>query len=249
MGDFKIAEHETGLVEGFYANNKSDNGGETFGGVARKFWPKWKGWIIIDKIKADVVTPHMDIHDRNVWKVINKEARKYPELKSLLSTFYKINFWGINQLDQIKDHQIANTVYDFSVNSGEDEAVETLQEVSNAITGDNPKLVVDGDVGRKTLEVVNSLYPKQVHDLYNKAREKFYRKLAERPSQKQFLKSWLSRLHTYNEMKMIQYKLGLVADGIYGEKTKEAIKEFQAKNGLKVDGIPGKNTLEALYKL
>lgn len=249
MGDFKIAEHETGLAEGFYANNKSDNGRETFGGVARKFWPKWKGWVIIDKIKADVVKPHMDIHDRNVWKIVNKEARKYPELKSLLSTFYKINFWNINQLDQIKDHQVANTVYDFSVNSGEDEAVETLQEVANAITGNNPKLAVDGDVGRKTLEVVNFLHPKQVHDLYNKQREKFYRKLAERPSQKQFLNSWLSRLHPYNEMKMIQYKLGLVADGIYGEKTKAAIKEFQTKNGLKPDGIPGKNTLETFYKI
>ncbi len=35
-------------------------------------------------------------------------------------------------------------------------------------------------------------------------------------------------------------------DGIFGSKTKEAVKYFQRKNGLKVDGIVGKKTLSAL---
>ena len=35
-------------------------------------------------------------------------------------------------------------------------------------------------------------------------------------------------------------------DGIYGAKTKEAVKYFQRKNGLKVDGIVGNQTLKAL---
>ncbi len=35
-------------------------------------------------------------------------------------------------------------------------------------------------------------------------------------------------------------------DGIFGTKTKEAVKYFQRKNGLTVDGIVGKNTLAAL---
>lgn len=35
-------------------------------------------------------------------------------------------------------------------------------------------------------------------------------------------------------------------DGIYGAKTKEAVKYFQRKNGLKVDGIVGDKTLQAL---
>ena len=35
-------------------------------------------------------------------------------------------------------------------------------------------------------------------------------------------------------------------DGIFGAKTKEAVKYFQRKNGLKVDGIVGNQTLKAL---
>ncbi len=35
-------------------------------------------------------------------------------------------------------------------------------------------------------------------------------------------------------------------DGIFGTKTKEAVKYFQRKNGLKVDGIVGNQTLKAL---
>ena len=55
-----------------------------------------------------------------------------------------------------------------------------------------------------------------------------------------------------NAVKTMQQKLknwgyykGSV-DGIFGSKTKEAVKYFQRKNGLKVDGIVGNQTLKAL---
>lgn len=35
-------------------------------------------------------------------------------------------------------------------------------------------------------------------------------------------------------------------DGVFGSKTKQAVRYFQQKNGLKVDGIVGNNTLKAL---
>lgn len=41
------------------------------------------------------------------------------------------------------------------------------------------------------------------------------------------------------------YNVGNV-DGIYGSKTKNAVKEFQKNNGLKVDGIAGTETLKAM---
>lgn len=49
-----------------------------------------------------------------------------------------------------------------------------------------------------------------------------------------------------DEVKQIQLALGLKADGIFGIKTENAVKEFQKENGLFIDGIVGENTLDAL---
>lgn len=49
-----------------------------------------------------------------------------------------------------------------------------------------------------------------------------------------------------NEVKALQEKLNLKADGIFGPITEEAVKDFQRANGLEVDGIVGANTISKL---
>ena len=49
-----------------------------------------------------------------------------------------------------------------------------------------------------------------------------------------------------NEVKALQEKLNLKADGVFGPLTEEAVKDFQRSNGLEVDGIVGTNTLSKL---
>lgn len=49
-----------------------------------------------------------------------------------------------------------------------------------------------------------------------------------------------------NEVKALQEKLNLKADGIFGLITEEAVKDFQRANGLEVDGIVGADTLSKL---
>lgn len=44
------------------------------------------------------------------------------------------------------------------------------------------------------------------------------------------------------EVKTLQSKLNLIADGIFGPLTEEAVKAFQKANGLTADGIVGPNT-------
>jgi len=48
------------------------------------------------------------------------------------------------------------------------------------------------------------------------------------------------------EVKALQKKLGLVADGNFGSGTEKAIKEWQLKNGLTADGVIGPSSLEKL---
>lgn len=49
-----------------------------------------------------------------------------------------------------------------------------------------------------------------------------------------------------DDVKKLQEKLGLLADGDFGLKTETAIKNFQTKNGLTPDGIVGPNTWEKI---
>ena len=44
------------------------------------------------------------------------------------------------------------------------------------------------------------------------------------------------------DVKKLQSKLGLGADGIFGKGTEDAVKSYQTKNGLNPDGIVGENT-------
>ena len=49
-----------------------------------------------------------------------------------------------------------------------------------------------------------------------------------------------------NDVKLLQEKLNLKVDGIFGPLTEKAVKDFQRSNGLEVDGIVGANTLSKL---
>jgi putative chitinase len=49
-----------------------------------------------------------------------------------------------------------------------------------------------------------------------------------------------------NDVKLLQEKLGLTADGDFGPKTEKALKEWQTKNGLTPDGVAGQTTLSKL---
>jgi putative chitinase len=48
------------------------------------------------------------------------------------------------------------------------------------------------------------------------------------------------------EVKKLQSKLGLAADGVFGPGTEKALKEWQTKNGLTADGIAGDTTFKKM---
>jgi len=51
------------------------------------------------------------------------------------------------------------------------------------------------------------------------------------------------------EVRLLQEKLGLSVDGVFGPGTEKIVKEWQEKNGLTTDGIVGFNTWEKMFNI
>lgn len=113
MADFLIAYKKTGGFEGGWNHVANDRGGETYKGIARKFWPQWSGWKIVDKKKP----------------LKHGAIIKDPELERLVQNFYKKQFWDVVSGDDIEDQNTANTLYDFGVNAGYGRSIQNIQTV------------------------------------------------------------------------------------------------------------------------
>ena len=50
-----------------------------------------------------------------------------------------------------------------------------------------------------------------------------------------------------SQVKLLQEKLGLGNDGIFGRGTERAVKEWQSKNGLTADGLVGNGTWSKMF--
>ena len=143
MADFNVAYDKTMKIEGGYTNNPADKGGETYGGISRKFFPNWSGWKIIDETKG-----------KQVWEQLIENNQ---QLKSLQRSFYKQEFWDKLYGDKIASEIIAHELFDTAVNMGSKASVEFLQRSLN-IMNRNGKLysdiVSDGVMGDGTIQTL-----------------------------------------------------------------------------------------------
>ena len=171
MADSKISINKTLKFEGGYVNDPSDDGGETFAGISRKFHPDWIGWSILDKTE-----------DKN-------SLLKDIEFMSHVQDWYKENYWDKVQGDNILSQDVANNIFDLGVNSGTKRAIKYAQIVSKA--------KVDGIFGKNTLNAINSMNPDDFVKAYKGLRTDFYNKLVQRvPSNSKFLRGWLNRVNS-----------------------------------------------------
>jgi lysozyme family protein len=184
MANFDTAYAITQKKEGGYANNLKDRGGETFHGIARNFWPKWKGWTLIDAHRKKFP---MGINDSRNWKIVDKILEAEPRLKSLVKAFYQANFWDDVEGDALRSQAVANILFDWAVNSGEGSPAKAIQRIVGA--------KVDGDIGPATAIKINA-YPSQeaLPTLLRSERVKMIKKIVQNdPTQSVFLNTWLSR--------------------------------------------------------
>ena len=171
-------------TEGEYVSDPTDRGGETMGGVSRKYWPGWPGWPLVDE-----------------QKLAGKPPRLTPQLKGMLAKFYRDNFWDRLRCDDLPA-KLAYDVFDMAVNLGVSKTGGLLQEALNLLNRNEkswPEIAQDGQVGPQTLRTLRAALNGaggEVHLLRVLAalQGEHYLKLCRRqPKQERFIRGWLQR--------------------------------------------------------
>lgn len=187
MADFNTAFKATDNIEGEYANNPADRGGETYKGIARKKHHEWVGWRLIDSIKARMVKqPAYGTSEYRSWvKHLNSLLRDSVSVQAKVKEFYLTLFW--RNLGKLENQELANWVYDKDVNTGS-RGSRWLQQALG--------VKVDGVVGPQTIAAANSVSdPDDLLDHMKALARQYYTQVAENdPTQQQFLKGWLARV-------------------------------------------------------
>lgn len=175
MANFKEAYDIGRVHEGGYSNHPKDKGGETYAGVARKYWPFWAGWKIIDAVKTKRRLRTGD-------KIQDKT------LESLLKHFYEVNFWNKIKGDQIIDQKVANLFYDWVLTSGG--AIKKVQESLHI----NPADGIFGQISvAKMNKAISLIGGEAVFNKIKEARINYYKSL----NQPTFIKGWLNRVNSF----------------------------------------------------
>lgn len=143
MAEFEIANDAVHKHEVGYSNHSSDRGGETYDGVARAYWPGWRGWAYVDTMRDLPGFP--------------ANISKYT-IQPHVDRFYKKNFWRPIHGDTIHSQLVATQLYDMAVHSGPRMTVRRLQNLLNLLNRqerDYDDLTVDGVMGYNTSSTLN----------------------------------------------------------------------------------------------
>lgn len=164
MADFGPAFERMIHDEGGFqlTNIPGDRGGMTYAGIARNPNPDWPGWALVDR----------------------KEFGG--PLTSMVREFYRQRFWNVVRGDEIRDQAIAETIFNFAVNTGTGVAIKLAQ----VIVGATP----DGGIGPKTVELLNQCTAQKFVPSYALAKIGRYANICNKDrGQSKFLLGWINR--------------------------------------------------------
>lgn len=188
MANFEEAYSLTSANEGGYDNDPDDAGGETFKGVARKFWPDWQGWAIIDAAKQESNFP--------------KNLLCNDQLSILVKAHFKHNFWDRIWGDKIPIQFLANELFDTGINMGVGTAVKFLQIALNTLNKQGtlyPDIDEDGGMGNNTFNTLTSYLKKDtaslLYKIMNVLQGMHYITYAKKdPVQEKYMRGWMQRI-------------------------------------------------------
>jgi len=163
MADFAPAFekmlHDEGGMQ--LTNIPGDRGGMTYAGIARNANPDWAGWQFIDR-------------------------KDFGGATQLVREFYKVNFWDRIRGDNLTNQAIAETIFNFAVNTG----VGVASKLAQLIVGVTP----DGAIGAKTVERLNICTAEKFLPAYALAKISRYAQICNKDrSQSKFLLGWINR--------------------------------------------------------
>jgi lysozyme family protein len=163
MADFAPAFekmlHDEGGMQ--LTNIPGDRGGMTYAGIARNANPDWAGWQFIDR-------------------------KDFGGATQLVREFYKVNFWDRIRGDDLANQAIAETIFNFAVNTG----VGVASKLAQLIVGVTP----DGAIGAKTLERLNICTAEKFLPAYALAKIQRYVDICmKNRDQSKFLLGWVRR--------------------------------------------------------
>lgn len=151
--------------EGGYVNNPSDKGGPTNMGITLQTLRQINPDATIADIKNLSRAEAISIYDKNYWQK------------------YAI----VDMPEGIQD-----VVFDTFVQHNPQTAIKLIQSALNSM---GQSIEVDGKMGSNTLKAINTVNTEQLRGTLLGVRRQYYEnKVAENPSQQQFLKGWLNRL-------------------------------------------------------
>lgn len=136
--------------------------------------------------------------------IIEEEARDFGykgDMQDLTIDFakniYLKKYYLENKLDKVANDKVALSICDWAVNSGKN-GIKNAQIAINQIT--NANLDVDGIIGNKTLEALNTVDPEKFLEVYHNLQRIYYRsKVADDKAQERFLTGWLNRVQKKEE--------------------------------------------------
>ena len=204
MPNFTDAYNKLLRAEGGYCWDIEDNGGETFCGVARNFWPNWKGWPAVDAAKAALGVGAGERPERGFWKQLTATLKAQPDTMQYVVDYYKTEYWNKFNGDGLP-YPLAYFLFQFGVNVGIGGAIKYLQECLNYMNKQGtlyPDLAEDGGFGPKTLAAMNAAMnlkydmsgAKVLLCMLRGTQVRHYQAIMKRnPSQETFCAGWIIR--------------------------------------------------------
>ena len=188
MADYHKAYAITLAHEGGYVHDPDDRGGETYRGISRKYHGNWPGWETIDQLKGAADFP--------------AGLDRQTELDEQVADFFKAKYWDRFWGDRIPDQQVANELFDTSVNLGPKRAVTFLQAGLNVLNRNErlfEDISEDGAFGKNTLAALKSYLQGDEASILVKICNilqgmHYIEFMRSSPTQEKYARGWLTRV-------------------------------------------------------